>query len=311
VAFRIVAPGTYFQKDRIIDEDFIENIKNVEKFDELHISPVIEEIKKVSKMYSEQKKIGVSDSAFHNTKKEESKYYGISKELQDTYDYKRFGYHGISVESVVEKIKEESSIENKKMIICHLGGGISITAINNGISLDNTMGFSPLEGPVMATRSGNVDEVLLMDLFREEKMLSDNEKIEFLFEKSGLLGLSGISSDLRILREESFKGNNDAKFAVRVYVFNIVKSILEMASVSKGVDMIVFTGTVGLRASFIRELILEELQWLGFYFDVEKNSDNSVNSDYFMIHSHDSKKEILVCGTDEMKMILKRTMRFV
>jgi len=305
ISFRVVAPGSFFLDNKEIDDEYISELEKTKKYAGIHIRPVIEEIKNAKKVYKNRKMFGVSDSAFHKTKLEESKYYGISKKLQDKYDYKRFGFHGISVESVVEKIKEEEKTIPEKLLVCHLGGGISFTAINNGKSLDNSMGFSPLEGPLMATRSGSVDFTLIQDLFNKEKIKSDSKKTEFLFEKSGLLGLSGFSNDLRILKEETFKGNKDARFAIRVYVFNIVKEISKMISVLKGIDVLVFTGTIGFRASFMRELIIEELRWMGMYIDLEKNSGNDALSQYFYINSFDSKVKILVCETDEMQMIAK------
>jgi acetate kinase len=314
VSFRVVAPGTYFTKDREIDDEFIEYLEKTKQFDELHIKPVLEEIEKVKKIYKEQRVFAISDSAFHSTKLEESKYYGLSKKLQDENDYKRFGYHGISVESVINRIKDaegRQNIDDKKILVCHLGGGVSFTAVKDSRSLDNTMGFSPLEGPFMATRSGDIDDVLLMDLYKKENLKEDKDKIQYLFEKSGLLGLSDISGDLRVLRDESFKGNKDASFAIKTYVFNLVKNIMKMISVSKGVDTIVFTGTIGLRADFLRELIIEELRWFGLGFDLEKNQKNGIDSDYFYINSDDSSVKILVCGTDEMGNIAKRTSKLL
>lgn len=308
VSFRVVSPGSFFLDNKEINDEYLEKLKKAEKFDEIHIKPIYEEIIHARKIFKNQKLFGISDSAFHKTKLEESKYYGISKKIQDENDYKRFGYHGISVQSVSEKIKENEQEMLKRVAVCHLGSGISITALMNGKSLDNTMGFSPLEGPIMSTRSGSVDPVLIFDLFNSEKK---NEKIEFLFEESGLLGLSGISGDLRIIRQEVFKGNSDAKFTLKVYIFNILKKIAEMVSVLKGVDAIVFTGTIGFRSSFIRELILEDLRWLGLDFDLEKNANFDMNSDYFYIQSYDSKIKIIVCETDEMKEMNKITLKIM
>jgi acetate kinase len=308
VSFRVVSPGSFFLDNQEIDEEYLEKLKQAENYDEIHIRPVYDEIIHARKIFKEQKFIGISDSAFHKTKLEESKYYGISKKIQDENDYKRFGYHGISMQSVAEKIRDNEKEMLKKVVVCHLGSGISITALMNGKSLDNTMGFSPLEGPVMSTRSGSVDPVLIFDLFNGEKK---NEKIEFLFEESGLLGLSGVSGDLRIIKQEVFKGNQNAKFALKVYIFNILKKIAEMVSVLKGIDAIVFTGTIGFRSGFTRELILEDLRWLGLDFDLEKNANFDMSSDYFCIQSFDSKIKIIVCETDEMKEMSKITLKIM
>lgn len=311
LSFRIVAPGTYFLEHREIDDEYLEKLERARENSDLHLAPVIEELQKAKKVFSEQKKIGISDSAFHNTKLEVSKYYGISKSLQDKYDYKRFGYHGISVESVVEKVRNNEKNFPEKMLVCHLGGGVSFTAVKNGKSLDNTMGFSPLEGPMMATRSGNVDFTLLQDLFKKENINSTKEQDEFLFKKSGLLGLSQISNDLRVLKEETFKGNKDARFAVQTYIYNILKNIYQMISVLKGVDMIVFTGTIGYRADFIRELILDEMLWDGYEYDLDKNLHGAENFDYFYINTPDSSKKILICETDEMEQMAKITLKMM
>lgn len=310
LSFRIVAPGTFFLKHREIDEEYKEKMKEAKSHSGLHLEPVLEELNKAEKIFKEQKKFGISDSAYHKTKLEESKYYGISKELQDKYDYQRFGYHGISVESVINKIENKGDLE-KKIIVCHLGGGISVTALQNGKTLDNTMGFSPLEGPVMASRSGSIDFTLLQDLFEKEKITNPKKQDEFLFEKSGLLGLSGISGDLRVLKEETFKGNIDARFAIQVYVYNVSKQIAQMVNVLKGVDTLVFTGTVGYRADFMRELILDEIRWFGFGYDIEKNSGGDSNSNYFYINTSQSKVKVLVCETDEMEQMAKITLKMM
>jgi acetate kinase len=311
LSFRIVAPGDYFLHHKEIDDGYLQQLENAKKNSELHLTPVLEELEKSQKIFSEQKKIGISDSAFHNTKLEVSKYYGISKDLQDKYNYKRFGYHGISVESVIDKIKSKQKTLPEKILVCHLGGGISITAVKNGKSLDNTMGFSPLEGPIMATRSGNVDFTLLQDLFKKQNINDSKLQDEFLFKKSGILGLSNISNDLRVLKEETFKGNKDARFAVQTYVYNILKYIYQMVSVLKGVDLLVFTGTIGHRADFIRELILDEMAWDGYKYDLDKNISVDSSSDYFYISASDSDKEILVCETDEMKTMAKISLKMM
>lgn len=310
LSFRIVASGSFFLSHREIDDEYLQELEKAKEHSSLHLEPVLEEFKKAKKIFKEQKKFGISDSAFHKTKLEESKYYGISKELQNKYDYKRFGFHGLSVESVVEKIKQKNE-DKEKIIICHLGGGISITALKNGKSLDNTMGFSPLEGPMMATRSGNVDFDLIQSLFEKEKIKKQDIQDEFLYEKSGLLGFSGISSDLRVLKTETFKGNKDARFTIQVYIYNIVKQIAQMISILKGVDLIVFTGTIGFRADFIRELILDEMKWLDIEYDIEKNITSDLNSDYFYINTSNSKVKILVCETDEMEIMAKNTLKIM
>lgn len=311
LSFRIVAPGTYFLDHKEMTDEYLKELERARENSDLHLAPVLEEFKKAQKVFPEQKKFGISDSAFHKTKLETSKYYGISKEIQDKYDYRRFGYHGISVESVVEKIKNNEKKMPDRILVCHLGGGVSITPVKNGKSLDNSMGFSPLEGPMMATRSGNVDFPLIQDLFKRENITDHKMQDEFLFEKSGLLGLSGISNDLRVLKTETFKGNKDARFAVQTYIYNILKNIYQMISVLKGVDMIVFTGTIGYRADFIRELILDEMLWDGFEYDLDKNLHGAEDSDYFYINSPETEKKILVCETNEMETMAKITLKMM
>jgi acetate kinase len=312
VSFRVVSPGTYFTEDRKINDEYMDKLAEAEILDKLHISPVITEIKKTQKVFVDKELFAISDSAFHKNKLEEAKYYGISKKLQDEKDLKRFGYHGISVQSIWEKMKEkEDGLEDKKILVCHLGGGISFTALKNGKSLDNSMGFSPLEGPMMATRSGNLDDVLLEELFEVKNLKTRDEKIEFLSNQSGLLGLSGFSSDLRVLRDEVFKGNKDAQFSVKVYVYNLVKEITKMISVLKGVDILVFSGTIGYRADFMREAIIDELVWLGLKLDLDDNTSNNINSDYYYVNSHDSSAKILVCKTDEMTQMARNTLKIM
>jgi acetate kinase len=169
LSFRVVAPSSFFLEHREIDQNYLMQFEQVKESAGLHTLPVIDEIEKARKIFKDKKMFGISDSAFYKNKLEESKYYGVSKKLQDNLDLKRFGYHGISVESVINKMESVENINDKKILVCHLGGGISITPINNKKPLDNSMGFSPLEGPVMATRSGSLDYVFAKEFFEKTK----------------------------------------------------------------------------------------------------------------------------------------------
>jgi acetate kinase len=311
LSFRVVAPSSFFLEHREIDQNYLTQFEQVKESAGLHTLPILEEIQKAKRIFKNKKLFGISDSAFYKNKLEESKYYGVSKKLQDELDLKRFGYHGISVESVINKMESLENINDKKILVCHLGGGISFTAINNKKPLDNSMGFSPLEGPVMATRSGSLDYVFAKEFLEKQNINDKYEQISYLMKNSGIFGLSGISNDLRVLRDELFKGNNEARFALKVYLFNIIKEIGKMTAVLKGLDTIVFTGTIGFRSDFLRELILEELRWLGCDYDLNKNCEGDISGSYFYIESSESKVKILVCETNEMEQIAKISLRLL
>jgi acetate kinase len=218
------------------------------------------------------------------------------------------GYHGLSCESVLSFLKEKN-IEYTKLISVHLGGGSSVSAIRNGISMYNSMEFSPLDGVLMSSRSGSIDPFAIL-LYMREHNLSYEQTLKDLYSNSGLKALSGgVSSDLRVIREAAFKGNIEAKDAIMQYIDSIASHICEAVSYTQGVDTLVFTGTIGYRAAYIREMVIEKLLWLGCVID---HTDNLEASDTcFEISAHNSKIKIYVVQVDEMKEMYKHTQKLL
>jgi acetate kinase len=307
IGIRIVAPNKQFTKDQLITDDAIKVLEDLCQKSPLHIKTALLEIKQLKIRFPDVPIIAISDSAFHITKPDFASYYGIDTVVAKKLGVQRYGFHGISVGSVVKHL-EEKEILLPKTIICHLGSGSSITAVQNGKSVDTTMGYSPLEGLVMSTRSGSMDISAALAIKRGLD-LSDSEIEEYLFKKSGLLGISGTSDDIRKLLISESKGDVRAKLALDIFVYRIQQAIGQMSASMNGVNCLVFTGTVGERSAIIRGRILERLEYLGL------SSSLSVNKQTFepieLANIADlSSKPVLVVPTDESTEIARRTTEF-
>lgn len=297
VAFRIVAPGIYFQDHKIINDEYLMKLEEVFEDAKLHLEPVKNEIINVSTRIPQIKMYGISDSAFHKNKLETAKYYGIPNEIAKKLDLYRFGYHGISA-SYANRVLQKEQPELKKVIFCHLGGGASVTAIKNGKSIDNSMGYSPLEGVIMATRPGNIDANAVLKIM-EYKDFDIDEMKNYLYKECGVKGLSGMSSDTRKILEAASNNNYTANLTLDVYAMNIKKYIGSYFAMMGGLDALIFSGTIGERSSDVRKRICENLESLGAVLDLSKNKLQIKGSGN--IHTKDSNVRIIVLPTDEDK----------
>jgi len=307
VGIRIVAPGEYFLTNRLIDDEYLKLADSALEKVPLHLGPALSEIKKVREIFGEDKPIiGVSDSAFHATIPEQAKLYAIPIEDSRRFGIRRFGYHGISVQSVIGRTAGLLGRMPEKVIVCHLGGGASITAVKNGQSIDTSMGFTPLEGLVMATRVGDIDAGTV--LYLSEKLNKNQKELEAYFNNNcGLLGLSGKSDDIRELLVNEKNGDLDSKLALQIYVNRIKQYIGRMAAVLGGVDLLIFAGTVGERSFIMRERICDNLKFLGIELDEEMNNKSEgVEAE---IGKTGGGTQILIVKTDEMEEIAKETYR--
>jgi len=237
VGIRIVAPGEYFLTNRLIDKEYMKRAKEALKKVPLHLGPALKEIETIKKYLGSKIAIyGVSDSAFHSTIPEETKFYAIPIEDSKRLGLQMFGYHGISVQSVVSKAEKLLGSLPEKTVVCHLGGGGSVTAVLGGKSINTSMGFTPLEGLVMATRVGDIDAGAV--LYLSEKLKKSPRKLEDYFNnKCGLLGLSGKSSDIRELLVEEEKGHKESALALRLYANRIKEYIGKMSASLGGIDL--------------------------------------------------------------------------
>lgn len=294
IGLRVVAPGTFFQEHRLVDSDFLSSLDDKKELSPLHINPVQKEISEILEKIPHAKIYAISDSAFHNTKPDFASIYAYPKEITEELEIYRFGYHGLSVSSVINKLGDKRP---DKIIVCHLGGGSSLTAVKNGVSVDNTMGFSPLEGVPMATRIGNADPNSLLAVM-DYKDFDIKETQDFLYKKCGFKGISGLSGDTRVILDAAKKGNKDAELALNYYAYEIRKNIGSYWAVMGGLDMIIFTGTIGYRSADVRQRICEGLEPEGIILDKTKNK--MMTNSEGLASRPESKVDIHIFMTDEM-----------
>lgn len=305
VGVRIVAPSAKFLEDKLIDNFVIDTLKDLIAVAPLHLNSVISEISTLQNSLKSSEFYAISDTNFHSQKPDYAWNYSIPLDMADTHDIKKFGYHGISLASCIKALDKITDIP-EKLVICHLGGGVSVSAIKNGVSIDTTMGFSPLEGLTMATRSGSIDTLAAIQLAKVNNMNLD-ELVDLLNHKSGLLGISGTSSDIRELIKREHNEDYRAKLALKVYVTNIQKAIGSMSAVLGGIDSLIFTGTVGIRSFEIRDRIVNGLEYLGLELDEYQNNQTTSPSKPTMVQSINSKNKIYVITPLEDLEIAIRT----
>src|SRR3989338_7215976 len=304
IGFRIVAPGDYFTKHRLIDDEYLKELNDERDNAPLHIVPMLDELAEVRRLLKGIKIVGVSDSVFHSTLPALAYTYGIPHEMAEKFGVRKFGYHGSSFASVARKVEAMSGGMPARMIVCHLGSGSSITAIKDGKSIDTSMGFSPLEGVPMRTRVGYIDPGAVIRL--GESLKCGFEELErFLYTKSGLLGISGKSNDTRDLLALEQQGDVRAKLALDVFVYRIQKYIGAYFAILGGLDLLVFSATIGERAPLIRERICRNLGALGIILNTDKNEAMSSRDGF--IHKEESIAQVSVVITDEMGEIARET----
>ncbi len=306
IVFRIVAPGEYFSVTRAIDEEYLKNLRSVYEEAPLHITETLSEIDDFRSILSSILFLGISDSSFHSSLPDVSRFYGIDTHMK-ARGIRKYGYHGISLAYILSRIKEIKGKVPENIIVCHLGSGSSVTALKNGASIDTSMGFTPLEGLLMATRSGDIDAGAAIQIARDNNFSLD-ELETYLNTKSGLLGV-GNSSDVRELLIREIAGDADASLALRMFVYRVKKYIGAYIAVLGGVDMLVFTGTIGERSFVMRSRICSELETLGIMLDAEKNALSILS--HMFIHASSSKTEILAVQTNEVLQMAREAYAFL
>jgi acetate kinase len=306
IGIRIVAPGKHFQADRVIDEVYEQEIKKVVHDAPLHLLPTYEMIKILKKTFKNIPIVGVSDSDFHDTIPDKAKYYGLPWADTQKYGIQKYGYHGISIEAIINRLKEEGPLPTR-LVVCHIGSGVSITAVKDGQSIENSMGLTPLEGVMMATRGGDIDPGVINFLTSKLGFWRRQKIKDYLNKKCGLLGVSGQSSDVRDLIKLEKDGDQLSRLALEMYIYRIQKYLGAYFVALGGLDAIVFTGTVGERSFIIRERVCQALDVLGVKINKEIN-DQSEGVDV-MISTPDSRVKVLVRKTDEMGQIARDTVQ--
>lgn len=310
IGFRVVAPGDYFNTVRIIDAAYREKLGAAYAIAPLHVRAVMDEIDAFSACMPQIPRIGVSDSAFHVTIPERARLYALPIEDSTALGIYRYGYHGISLRSALEALERLMGAVPERVIVCHLGSGASVTAIQHGASIDTSMGFTPLEGLVMATRVGDIDAGALIHLGKT-KGLSYDELDEYCNHACGLRGLSGGSEGgVRELLEREAAGDAAAVRALDLFSYRIKKYIGAYYAALGGCDALVFTGTTGERAPRIRARVCEGLAAFGIVVDDAKNRALTGDADGHIEHDNALVNISVVCA-DEMRQIAKEAMMFL
>jgi len=305
IGVRIVAPGNYFLENRIIDEKYIVKLQEARQQAPLHLEPITSEIEKIKSVLPGIPMMGISDSAFHSDLSPQARLYNLPDSMAAKFGIYRFGYHGIAAQSVVNKLKILLGSVPPRTILCHLGSGSSIHAVKDGKSFDTSMGFTPLEGVTMGTRIGNIDAGAVLYLLQKSGM-SPTELENYFNTECGLLGLSGKTPDIRELIELEKSGNAGAKTALDAFIYSVRKYIGAYAAAMNGLDLLVFTATIGERSSIIRERICRGLTGLGVVIDNEQN-DQTISRDGLIHKEKESSVKVAVTVTDEMGQMAKET----
>ncbi|WP_279128339.1 acetate/propionate family kinase [Helicobacter winghamensis] len=307
---RIVHGGEHFTESALVNDEVIRHIEECADLAPLHNPAHLLGIRACQHLMPNKPMVAVFDTAFHQTMPPHAYIYGLPYEYYEKYKIRRYGFHGTSHSYVSKRTAEFLGIplENSKIITCHLGNGSSICAIENGKSIDTSMGLTPLEGLVMGTRSGDLDPAII-DYIAQKENLNTKEVINILNKKSGVLGISGISSDFRDLLAADEEGNLKARFAREVFAYRVAKYIGSYTAALTGVDAITFCAGVGENAKFIRGKIVSHLQFLGITLDEKANLETIGKEG--IISTKDSKVKVCVIPTNEELMIARDTRALV
>ena len=309
VGHRVVHAGEKFAYSVILNKEVTDALTECIELAPLHNPPNIIGIEACEKIMPGIPMVGVFDTAFHQTMPKEAYIYALPYELYEKYKIRRYGFHGTSHKYVSEKTAEflGKPLSELKLITCHLGNGASIAAVDKGKSIDTSMGFTPLEGLVMGTRAGDMDPAIVTFL-QDKENLTAEEVNNLLNKKSGVLGISKISSDFRDIEEAAEKGNENAILALDVYNYRVKKYIGAYMAAMNGADAIIFTAGLGENSSLVRESICKDMDFLGIKIDTEKNMVRGKLTD---ISAVGSKVKVLIVPTNEELMIARDTKRLI
>jgi len=305
VGHRVVHGGEYFASSVIIDEKVKAALVECSDLAPLHNPPNLTGIKAAEELLPGKPQVGVFDTAFHQTMPDKAYMYAIPMDLYNKYKIRRYGFHGTSHRYVSQKAAEllGRPITGLKMVTCHLGNGASVCAIDGGVSVDTSMGFTPLEGLIMGTRSGDIDPAVV-GFIMDKEGVDVKSAVDILNKKSGVLGISGVSSDFRDIEDAAAKGNSQAVLALDAYCYRVAKYIGAYAAAMNGLDAVVFTAGLGENGILVREKICKYLAFLGLDADFEKNKVRGKLVDF---GTAGSKVRPLVVPTNEELVIARDT----
>lgn len=307
VGHRVVHGGEEFNDSVVITEEVLNKIEVLSELAPLHNPANITGIRAFQRVLPNVPAVAVFDTAFHQTMPENSFLYSLPYDYYKKYGIRKYGFHGTSHKYVSQRAAEMLGrpVEHLRLISCHLGNGASIAAIEGGKSIDTSMGFTPLAGVTMGTRSGNIDPALIPYIMEKTDKNAD-EVLDVLNKESGMLGVSGFSSDLRDIEDEAEKGNERAELALKVFADRIHKYIGSYAARMCGVDAIIFTAGIGENSSAIRARVLQGLEFMGIYWDPALNKVRGEEA--FISYPH-SPVKVMVIPTDEEVMIARDVVR--
>ncbi len=310
VGHRVVHAGEKFNSSVAITKEVVEALVECIDLAPLHNPPNLEGIYAITKLLPEVPQVGVFDTAYHQTMSEQAYLYGIPYSLYEKYKVRRYGFHGSSHRFVSQRAADMlgKKIEDLKIISCHLGNGASMCAIQNGKSVDTSMGMTPVEGLVMGTRCGDLDAGALLYIADKEE-ISIPYTSTLINKHSGMLGLSGVSSDMRDIETAAAEGNHRAKVSLDIYHYRIKKYLGSYAAAMGGVDVVIFTGGVGENGWETRQNVCEGLEFMGIEFDIQKNT--KLRGKEAIISKADSKVTVMVVPTNEELVIAEDTFEIV
>jgi acetate kinase len=309
IGHRVVHGGEKFSGSVLINQEVMATLNECAELAPLHNPPNIMGIEACQELMPNVANVGVFDTAFHQTMPKTSYIYALPYEFYEKHSIRRYGFHGTSHKYVTQRAAEfmNKNIEELKLISCHLGNGASIAAVKHGVSIDTSMGFTPLEGLVMGTRCGDMDPAILTFLMEKEN-LSANDINNVMNKKSGVLGISGVSSDFRDIEQAAEQGNERAQLALDIFSNRVKKYIGSYAALMGGVDAIIFTAGLGENSPETREAVCSGLEFLGIEIDQAKNKVRGKETD---VTKETSTTKVLLIPTNEELMIARETKALV
>jgi acetate kinase len=297
IGIRVVAPGTAFQRHALIDETYIAMLKSKEFSAPLYIPAILKEIQACKEYFPNTPLVAASDSAFHTTLPLVAREFSLRREDAATLDIHRFGYHGLSVSSIVNRVHALTGQDPARMVVCHIGSGVSVTAVKNGTSVETTMGYSPVSGIPMGTRASDIDVGAFLEIMRQKNMRPSEASV-YLNTGGGLAGLAD-DGDIRRLLDRRAKGDMSATLALDLFAYRIQKEIAAATVALQGIDALILTGTAAFRSSELRTLIGQDLSYLGV--DIDSGRNDVLVGKEGVISLHNAKVKVVVMRTDEMR----------
>ena len=309
IGHRVVQGAEFFTKSEIVTDAIIDKIEEIAPLAPVHNMAHVQGLRSAKKVFgAEVPNVVVFDTTFHQTMPPKAYMYGVPYEMYEKYAIRRYGAHGTSHRFVSMAAAKYLGRDDLKMVTCHLGNGSSITAVENGKCVDTSMGLTPLAGVLMGTRCGDIDPSVVT--YMEQKLgIHGQEMADYLNKKSGLLGISGVSSDKRDVEKAAAEGNKRAKLASDMLNYQIKKYVGAYSAAMGGLDCVVFTGGIGENDKMVRSEVCKNMEYLGLKIDEEKN--NQRGADIIDISADDSRVKVLVVCTNEELMIARDTLALV